>query len=299
MRAVSFAAYGGPDVLTVAEVPEPHAGPGQVRIQVRAAAVNPVDVKQRRGDMSGGKPLEQPTVPGYDGAGVVDEVGDGVTDVAVGDEVLGLGQRVQAEYAVLASWVPKPADLEWGAAAALGVAGETAARGLTLLGTAAGDTVFIDGASGGVGKLAVQLAIARGARVVGSGSEQKQELIAGLGAEPVVYGEGVADRVKALADHVDGVFDTAGKTPAQELIALVDTAHDVVTIANFGAGATGIQITGGGSSGPDPVASLTEVTDLWRAGGLRIEVDDTLPFERAAEGQRAAEAGTTKVVLVP
>ena len=299
MRAVVFDSYGGPEVLRVDEIPEPHAGPGQIRIKVEAASINPVDYKIRRGYMSGGKELSGPQQIGADGAGVVDEVGDDVTGVAVGDEVLGVGQGVQAEYAVLNAWVAKPEGLGWREAGALGVIGETAARGLTLLGTSDGDTVFVDGASGGVGKIVVQLATVRGAKVIGSASAGKQDVVAGLGAEPVVYGDGLADRVTAIGSRVDGVYDTSGKTPIEQLISLVDSPHDVVTIANFGAADSGVQVTGGGMPGPDPFGSLTEVIDAYGEGKLTVEVNSVLPFDQAGVGHEAAEAGTTKVVLVP
>ncbi len=298
MRAVVFDTYGGPEVLRVDDVPEPHAGPGQIRIKVAAASVNPIDYKIRLGYMSGGQEPQGPMPVGADGAGTVDEVGEGVEGVVVGDEVLGIGLGVQAEYAVLSAWVARPQGMGWPEAGALGVIGETAARGLTLLGTTSGSTLFVDGASGGVGKIVVQLAVARGARVIGSASAGKQDVIAALGAEPVVYGDGLGERVQALAAKVDGVYDTSGKTPIEELMALVATPQDVVTIANFAAADAGIRVTGGGE-GPDPFASLAEVADLYREGKLSVEVDSVLPFEQAGPGQQAAEAGTTKVVLVP
>ncbi len=298
MRAVVYDTYGGPEVLKVNDVPEPHADSGQVRIKVRAASINPMDCKLRAGQLADGQPAEGLTVAGLDGAGVIDEVGDGVTGVAVGDEVVGVGQGVQAEYAVLTAWAAKPEDMSWTESGALGVIGETAARGLTLLGIGKGDTIFIDGASGSVGKVAVQLAVARGAGVIGSASAGKQEQVAALGAEPVVYGDGLGSRVRALAEKVDGVFDTTGKTPVDELIALVDAPHDVVTIVNFGATDTGIRASVS-TSDPDPLASLAEVVGLCREGKLRVEVDDTFPFEGADKGHRATEAGTTKIVLVP
>src|SRR5947209_9636012 len=130
MRALRFTSYGYPDVLEWAQAPEPHAGPGEVRIAVRAASVNPIDWKILAGMMSGGQPLTGPGYLGSDASGVVDEVGDGVTGVSVGDEVFGLGRHTQAEYAVLRAWAAKPASVDWAVAAAAGVAGETAERGL-------------------------------------------------------------------------------------------------------------------------------------------------------------------------
>jgi NADPH:quinone reductase-like Zn-dependent oxidoreductase len=126
MRALQFTSHGGPEVLEWAQAPDPHAGAGQIRIAVRAASVNPIDWKIIAGSMSGGQPMAGPGYLGFDAAGVVDEVGEGVTGVAVGDDVLGRGRNTQAEYAVLDSWAAKPSAIDWAVAAAAGVAGETA-----------------------------------------------------------------------------------------------------------------------------------------------------------------------------
>src|SRR6266571_5236220 len=146
MRALQFRVYGGPEVLEWAEAPDPHAGPGQIRTAVRAASVNPIDWKAISGAMSGGKPMVGTGYLGYDAAGVVDEVGDGVTGVSVGDDVFGRGQNTQAEYAVLDSWAAKPPSIDWAVAAAAGVAGETSERGLRLLDVKAGARVTGGGA---------------------------------------------------------------------------------------------------------------------------------------------------------
>src|SRR5437763_4156355 len=199
MRALQFAKYGGPEVLTWGEAAVPHAGPGEIRIAVRAASVNPIDWKLLSGAMSGGQPLTGTGYLGYDAAGVVDEVGPEVDDVSVGDEVFGRGQNTHAEYAVLDSWARKPPSVDWAVAAAAGVAGETGERGLRLLGVQSGDTVFIDGGAGGVGAVAVQMALARGSKVIASGSEANQDYLREIGAIPVRYGQGVADRVRVAA----------------------------------------------------------------------------------------------------
>jgi len=199
MQAIQFHRYGGPEELQWAEAPEPHAGPGQIRVAVRAASVNPLDWKVLTGAMAGGAEPDGPGYPGYDAAGVVDEVGEGVTGVAVGDEVFGGGTGTQAEYAVLDTWARKPASVDWAVAAAATTAGETAERGLRLLGLTAGDTVFVDGGAGGVGAVVVQMAQALGLRVIASAGESNQDYLRELGAVPVVYGEGVADRVRAAA----------------------------------------------------------------------------------------------------
>ncbi len=160
MLALQYTTYGGPDELSWAEATEPHAGAGQIRIAVRAASVNPIDWKTLSGMMSGGRPLTGAGYLGYDAAGVVDEVGEGVTGISVGDDVLGRGRNTQAELAVLDAWA-LPASIDWAVAAAAGLAGETAERGLRLLGVTSGDLLFVDGGAGGVGAAVIQLAQAR------------------------------------------------------------------------------------------------------------------------------------------
>jgi NADPH:quinone reductase-like Zn-dependent oxidoreductase len=300
MRALLYRAYGGPEVLEWAEAPEPHAGPGEIRIAVRAASVNPLDWKIFGGAMSGGQPLDGPGYLGYDAAGVVDEVGEGVTGISVGDDVLGRGQHTQAEYAVLDAWAAKPASVDWAVAAAAGVAGETGERGLRLLGVTAGDTVFVDGGAGGVGAVAVQMAIARGARVIASAGTGNHDYLREIGATPVLYGEGVADRVRdAAGGPVDAVFDVAGRTPIEELIGLVAEPSQVVTIANFAAGDSGARVTGGGADSR-LMPALAEVAELLEQNKLVIKVQ-TFPFERAAEAYRISVDGHVrgKLVLVP
>ena len=299
MQAIQFRRYGGPEELEWAEAPDPHAGPGQVRIAVRAASVNPIDWKVLSGALAAGAELDGPGYLGYDAAGVVDEVGDGVTGVAVGDDLFGRGVGTQAEYAVLSSWADKPASVDWAVAAAAGVAGETAERGLRLLGVAAGDTVYVDGGAGGVGAAVVQLATALGARVIASAGEGNQDYLRELGAVPVLYGEGVADRVReAAGGPVDAVYDVAGKTPIEDLVGLVSTPSQVVTIANYGASAAGARLTGGDDSRGS--AALAEVADLLAENKLVIKIQ-TFPFDRAREAYGISLSGHVrgKLVLVP
>ena len=299
MRVVQFTAYGGPEVLTVADAPVPHAGPGQIRVAVRAASVNPVDWKVLAGVMSGGQPLTGPGYLGRDAAGVVDEIGEGVAGVFAGQDVFGRGQHTQAEFAVLDSWAAKPPSIDWAVAAAAGVAGETSERGLRLLGIQAGDTIFIDGGAGGVGAVAVQMAIARGARVIASASQANQDYLREIRAIPVLYGEGVAARVRAAAGGVDAVFDVAGKTPVQELTSLVPEPSQVLSIANFAAGQAGARVTGG-SADSRPTEALAEVAELLAQNKLVIKVQ-TFPFGRAAEAYRISLGGHVrgKLVLLP
>jgi NADPH:quinone reductase-like Zn-dependent oxidoreductase len=300
MRALQYTVYGGPEVLEWAEAPDPHAGPGQVRIAVRAASVNPIDWKAFSGAMSGGEPMAGTGYLGSDAAGVVDEVGQGVTGVAVGDEVFGRGRNTQAEYALLDSWVAKPPSIDWAVAAAAGVAGETGERGLRLLGVKAGDTLLVDGGAGGVGAVTVQMALARGASVIASSSQANHDYLREIGATPVLYGQGLAERVRAAAGGpVDAVFDVAGKAPIQDLIGLAPEPSQVVSIANYAAGQAGARVTGGGADS-QPVRALAQVAELLAQNKLVIKVQ-TFPFDRAAEAYRISQSGHVrgKLVLVP
>ena len=300
MFALQFTEFGGPEVLSLGEAPEPHAGPGQIRIVVRAASVNPMDWKIRSGMLAEGRPLEGTAYQGFDAAGVVDEVGEGVTGVAVGDDVFGLGRNTQAEFAVLNSWARKPASLDWAVAAGAGTVAEAAERVLRLLGVTEGSTLFIDGGSGGVGATAAQIAKARGATVIASASEANQDYLREIGAIPVVYGEGMVDRVRALdIDKIDAVFDAVGKTPIEDLISLAPEPSQVVSIANFAAAAAGARVTGG-SADSQPVKALAEAAELLEQSKLVIKIQ-TFPFDRAAEAYQISEDGHArgKLVLVP
>src|SRR3954463_16507659 len=300
MRALQYTEYGGPEVLRWRDAPAPHAGPEQIRIAVRAASVNPLDWKLLSGAISGGEPMTGMAYLGFDAAGVIDEVGERVTGVSVGEDVLGRGQNTQAEHAVLDAWAVKPSSVDWAVAAAAGVAGETAERGLRLLDVKAGDTVFIDGGAGGVGAVAVQMAVARGARGIASASESNLGYLRELGAIPVLYGEGMVDRVRAAADgRLDAVFDVAGKTPIDDLISLAPEPSKVVTIANFAGGQAGARVTGGGADSR-PMEALALVADLLARNELVIKVQ-TFPFERAADAYRISQGGHVrgKLVLIP
>jgi NADPH:quinone reductase-like Zn-dependent oxidoreductase len=300
MRALQYTAYGDPEVLEWGEAPDPHPGPGQIRVAVRAASVNPIDWKAFSGLMSGGEPMAGTGYLGYDAAGVVDEVGEGVTGVSVDDDVFGRGRNTQAEYALLDSWAAKPPSIDWAVAAAAGVAGETAERGLRLLEVKAGDTLFVDGGAGGVGAVTVQMALTRGARVIASASEANHDYLREIGATPVLYGQGLAERVRAAAGGlVDAVFDVAGKTPVEDLISLVSEPSQVLSVANFAAGRAGARVTGGGADS-QPMRALAQVADLLAQNKLVIKVQ-TFPFDRAAEAYRISQAGHLrgKLVLVP
>ena len=300
MRALLYRSYGGPEVLEVGEAPEPHAGPGQVRIKVKAASVNPFDWKLRSGMMAGGKPLEGPAYLGLDGSGVVDEVGEGVTGVAVGDDVFGRGRNTMAELAVLDSWAPKAPQIDWAVAGAVGSVGEAAERVLRLLDVQPGDTLFIDGGAGGVGAVTVQFAVARGIRVIASASQDNQDYLREIGATPVLYGQGLVNRVRAVpGDPVTAVLDAVGKTAIEDLVALVPDPRQVVSIANFAAADAGARVTGG-SEDSQPMKALAETAALLEQNKLVVKVQ-TFPLDRAEEAYRISEGGHLrgKLVLLP
>ncbi len=300
MYALTFSEYGDADVIHLGEAPEPHAGPGEIRIAVRAASINPIDWKISSGMLAGGEPLKGPGYLGFDAAGVVDEVGEGANDVAVGDDVFGAGSNTQAEFAVLTAWAAKPSSVDWSVAAAAGVSTETSERVLRLLGVRDGDVLFVDGGAGGVGAVAVQMAVARGATVIASSSEANHDYLREIGATPVLYGDGMPDRVRALGlGRIDAVLDVAGKTPVEDLISLAPEPAQVVSIANFAAAEAGARVTGGGEDS-QPFKAFAEAADLLEQSKLVIKVQ-TFPFNRAAEAYRLSQSGHVrgKLVLIP
>jgi NADPH:quinone reductase-like Zn-dependent oxidoreductase len=296
MKAVCFTQFGAPEVLEIVDLPDPHPGPGQVRIAVRAAGVNPSDWKKRKGLMD----PELPQTLGYEAAGVVDELGEGVADVAIGDRVFGLSSKgaAQAELAVLSYYAPIPPSLDFPGAAGLPVAIETATRALDQLGVGGGSTLLINGASGSVGSAAVQFAVARGARVIGTASPANHQYLRSLGAEPVAYGEGFVERVRTLApDGVDLALDAAGSGVLPELIALAGGAEHVVTIADFvGAQENGVLFSGGDSG--RAVHVLAEIGELVESGRFSLPVARTFPLAEVAEAQRVSEDGHARGKLV-
>ena len=270
MRALQFTAYGVAGVLEWGDAPDPHAGPGQVRIAVRAASVNPIDWKTLAGALSGGQPLVGTGYLGYDAAGVVDEVGEGVTGVAAGDDVLDAASTLRRSTPC---WTSTP-------------------RPVTRCSLMAAPVAW--------GAIAVQTAVARGARVIASSSEANHDYLREIGAIPVLYVDGVGGRVRTAAGGpVDAVFDVAGKTPVEELISLAPEASQVVSIANYTAGEAGARVTGAGADS-SPMEALAQVAELLAQNKLVIKVQ-TFPFARAAEAYRISQDGHVrgKLVLVP
>ncbi|HEX3789095.1 MAG TPA: NADP-dependent oxidoreductase [Pseudonocardiaceae bacterium] len=296
MKAIQIDTFGGVEVLHEAQVDKPEPGPGQVRVRVAVAGVNPVDSKIRSGAMEAAFPTPLPAVLGRELAGTVDAIGDGVTDFAVGDEVLGSSDTGSyAEYALASRITVKPAGLDWPAAVALPVAGETSQRVLDLLGVGAGDTLLIHGAAGAVGTLAVQLAVARGATVIGTASAANHDYLASLGAIPTEYGAGLVERVRALAPNgVDAVFDVAGKGALPDSIELLGGTDRLVTIADPAAFGLGVTFSSGGDSSVD-LAGLAESA---AKGELVTTIAGTYPLAEAAAAHAVIDAGHARGKLV-
>ncbi|GAA4742538.1 NADP-dependent oxidoreductase [Amnibacterium soli] len=288
MRAVQFERFGGPEVLEIAEVEEPHAGPGRIRIRVHAAGVNAADWKRREGLMAKG-PLTAPQIVGIDAAGVVDEVGEGVTDVRVGDRVFGSGPATFAEYAVLTAWAELPRHVPFDEGAAAPVPVDTAVRVLDAVAARQGDTLVISGAAGGVGTALIQLARARGLIVIGVAGAANQEYVQALGALSTTYDDGWVQRVRDLAvAEVNVAADLAGAGVIPQLIELTGDPSRVVSIADASATEHGARTTFGGG---DKAAALREAAALMESGALRMIVEETYPLEQTPEAQRVSKEG--------
>src|SRR3954470_21330796 len=313
-RVVVAPAFGGPEVLSVVEEATGSPGPGEVLLEVRAAGINPADWKGYTG-VFGTDPAKLPLRLGFEAAGVVAAVGPDTVGpagpLAVGDEVIGF--RLQGAYASslvvpAAALVPKPATLDWAEAAGLMLTGATAVHALTAVGAGAGDTVLVHGAAGGVGQMLVQLAVAGGARVIGTAGSAGAETVHRLGGEPVRYGDGLADRVRAMApDGVSAAVDTAGTDEALGTsLELVADRQRIATIANFvRGGQVGVKVLGGGP-GADPGTELRDaarlrLTALAEAGRLEVLVARSFPLDEVAAAHREGMTGHShgKLVLVP
>jgi NADPH:quinone reductase-like Zn-dependent oxidoreductase len=269
-------------------------------VKVRAVGINPVDWKVRSGMMGG----EVPQTTGREVAGVVDEIGEGVADAAPGDEVFGFaaGGGGAAELALLEDYAPIPPSLDFAQAASLPVAVETATRTLDLLGVGEGTTLLINGAAGGVGTAAVQLARERGARVIGTASPNNHDYLRSMGAEPTTYGDGLVERVRELApEGVDAALDAAGGGALPALVELTGGPEHVVTIADYaGSQETGARMSGGMGS-ERAVHALKEIGELIESGRFTLPVAQTFPLEQIGEAHKLSETGHVRgkvVVLV-
>jgi NADPH:quinone reductase-like Zn-dependent oxidoreductase len=304
-QAVRFNGYGDIDVLEVVQVPRPVPGDGQVLVEVKAAAINPVEAVVRSGALAQLWPLTFPSGQGSDLAGVVAEVGPGVTRVAVDAEVIGFtGNRASHAQFVLveeADLTPRPAGVSWAAAGSLYVAGTTAYAAVRAVSLAPGDTLVVSAAAGGVGSIAVQLAEATGARVIGLAGPANHDWLAGQGVIPVAYGDGVADRIRAAAgDRVNAFIDAFGGGYVDLAVDLgvrpdrIDTVADPAAAEKYGA-----KTDGNAAAGTAEV--IAELAALIDKGALEIPIAKVYPLAGVRDAYRELEPRHTrgKIVLRP
>ncbi|WP_169089140.1 NADP-dependent oxidoreductase [Paenibacillus sp. PL91] len=303
MRAAAFTSFGGPEVMRVMEVPDPQAGPGQVRVRVKTAGVQHYDCAVRGGwTPAYGIAVNFPQIPGNEFAGIVDQVGERVTGFSKGSEVLGFAiLNCYAEYVVVSAdqIVSKPQTMSWEEAGGLTGNGQGAYIALKAIGVEPGETVLINGAAGSLGAFAVQLAKEWGAKtIIGTASESNHDYIRSLGAIPVTYEEGLAGRLRELApDGIDAAFDTAG---GEGLRAAVELVRDKNRICTFFAydliEELGLRIVIGERS----ATRLAELVDLHTKGKLLIHIRQAFPLDRADDAHRAIESrhGRGKIVLM-
>ena len=295
MQAITYSQYGAPDALALTDVPNPKVGPGEVLIRVRSASVNPVDWKVMAGYLDPLMQVDFPAIPGWDVAGVVEAVGLDTPEYAVGDEVIAYARKDWVQQGTFAELVAapvrtvarKPKSLDWHQAAGLPLAGLTAYQLLTRLDAKEGDTVLVHAAAGGVGLLAVQIARAIGARVIGTASEGNHEFLRGLGAEPVTYGDGLAERVRDLAPHgVDVVLDLVG--------GVLDTTKGVLAEGGRHGSITDNTVAEAGGIAawvrPD-AADLQALADLADAGKLTVPVAEVFALKDAAKAFELSQGG--------
>ncbi|MEU8799312.1 NADP-dependent oxidoreductase [Spirillospora sp. NPDC048819] len=302
MRVAGFTEPGGPDVLRILDVPAPEAGTGEVRVRVVAAGVQPYDLAIREGWSPPGTPEGFPRVPGNEFAGVVDQVGAGVTDVEPGDEVMAFGRlNGYAEYVVVPAeaLAAKPAGMPWDVAGGLPAAVMTPHIALEEMAVGPGDTLLVHAAAGAVGTVAVQLARIAGATVIGTAREANHDYLRSLGAIPVAYGDGLEERVRALApDGVDAALDGAGGDALDVSLNLVKDRDRITTLVDHGRAAElGVRTTPPEKRSASRVA---EAARYYEEGRLRIHVRGVFPLERAADAHRevATGHGRGKVVLL-
>ncbi|ELS58472.1 NADP-dependent oxidoreductase [Streptomyces viridochromogenes] len=303
MKAITLQQYGQPEDLKLVDHPDPKVAPGEVLIRVKAAGVNPVDWKLGAGMLDALMETHFPMIPGWDVAGVVEQVGLDVDEFAPGDEVFGYIRKDSVQLGAYAELVSahvrmlahKPASLNWEQAAGVPLAGLTAYQSIKRVGLREGETVLVHAAAGGVGMFGVQIAVALGARVIGTASERNHDFVRELGAEPVTYGTGLADRIRELApDGVDAALDFVGGDAVDISQRVLRERDRVASIADPDAVAKGGHLVW---VRPDP-ADLTALGELADKGRLAVHVDRVLPLAEAAEAWRISRAGHARGKLV-
>ena len=302
-KAVVFAEYGGPEVLEVVEVDPASPAAGEARMRVAAAGMQPVDCLFRSGRAAPWMPASFPQGLGNEFAGVVEAVGEGVETFSFGDEVLGWAPFCShAEHVVVSTdqMVAKPASMPWLEAGATSASGQTAATALRLLEVGDGDTVLIHAAAGGVGSFAVQIARAKGASVIGTGSPPNHDYLRSLGAEPIAYGPGLEERIhRAAPDGVDLALDASGTEEALRTSIQLTRDRDRVATVAFSPAANKLGIPR--LSTERSTEQLAALVDLHVSGQLVVEIQRAYSLQDAVDAHRAVETGHTrgKIVLTP
>jgi NADPH:quinone reductase-like Zn-dependent oxidoreductase len=304
-RAVRFDKYGGIEELQVVEVERPVPGPGKVLVRVKAAGINPGEASIRKGLFADRWPSTFPSGQGSDLAGIVEEAGPGVGNVAVGDEVVGFTENrsSQAELVVVDSGnlVPRPANVPWEQAGALFVAGTTAYAAVRSVALKADDTVVVSGAAGGVGSIAVQLAREAGAKVIGLAGAANHQWLTDHGVIPIAYGDGVEDRIRtASGGTVDAFVDTFGGGYVELALKLGVPANRIDTIIDFAAAAKYGVMTEGNQAAANAEV-LGELAGLLASGRLEIPIAKVYPLAEVRDAYRELEQRHTrgKIVLAP
>jgi NADPH:quinone reductase-like Zn-dependent oxidoreductase len=305
MRAVRFDDYGGVDVLEVREVDDPVAEPGRVVVAVRAAGTNPGEIAIREGALRDRWPATFPSGQGTDFAGVVADVGSGATGFAAGDEVLGWTEERASQAELVAvpadQLTAKPAGLSWEVAGSLFVASMAAYACVQAVDPQPGETVVVSAAAGGVGSVAVQLALRAGARVIGLAGEGNHAWLRGLGAVPVAYGDGQEQRIRdAAGGAVDAFIDTFGSGYVDLAVDLGVAPDRINTIADFEAVAR-LGVSGQGTHAIATAPLLAQLATLVADGDVEFPIARTYPLEQVADAYRelARRHSHGKIVLLP
>ena len=303
--AVQFDQYGGREVLQIVAVPRPNPGPGEALVRVRAAGINPGEAMIRQGVFAAVWPATFPSGQGSDFAGVIESVGEGVTAFGVGDEVIGFtnARASHAEFVAVSAeqLVRRPPAVPWDVAGALFVAGTTAYAAVRAVQVKAGDTVVISGATGGVGTLAVQLAVRAGATVIGIASEPRHAWLRQHGAIPLSYGGDLATRLReASGGHLDAFIDNFGNGYVKLALDLGIAPGRINTIIDFDAATTyGVKAQGNAEAASAEV--MAELAGLIACGKLELPIARSYPLSQVQDAFRALEQRHTfgKIVLVP
>jgi NADPH:quinone reductase-like Zn-dependent oxidoreductase len=305
VKAVKFDHYGGPEVLELREVERPAPAEGEVLVEVKAAGINPGEIAIREGLLESRWPTTFPCGEGSDFAGVVAELGEGVSAFAVGDAVLGWteSRASHAEFVAVPvdQLTAKPDGLSWEVAGSLFVASMAAYASVHAVAPQAGEVVVVSGAAGGVGSIAVQLALRTGATVIGLASERNHAWLRSLGAIPVLYGEGQADRIRQAADgHVDAFIDTFGDGYVDLAIELGVAAERINTIINYAA-VERLGVRGEGTHSIASIELVREIAGLAAGGEIEIPIAGTFPLDEVREAYRELAKRQThgKIVLLP